>query len=198
MLSFRDFIDTKIGISSEEWRRLEESIWVKHYKKGEMISFKDNIWSDIIFINSGMIRSYIINDSGKDFTRQFYFNTNESRTANLFVVDLSSMLTQTPSRRGFEVLSESEVLVFSREKLYALYNTYKKWEHIGRKMAELAYMDMDSFYHTLLTKTPKERYLHLEQTMAGLMRLVPQYHIATYLGVTPVTLSRIKKELRAS
>ncbi len=196
MQTFREFIDTKIGISDEEWRLLEASIRIKHYKKGEEISFKDDIWTDIIYINSGLIRSYIINVNGKDFTRQLYFNTNESHTANLFVIDFTSMLTQTPSNRGFEVLEDSEVFVFSKENLYALYDAYKKWEHIGRMMAELAYMNMDSYYYGLLTKNAKERYLHLKKTMSGLIEKTPQYHIASYLGITPVSLSRIKKELK--
>jgi CRP-like cAMP-binding protein len=63
-------------------------------------------------------------------------------------------------------------------------------------MAELAYMNMDTYYHGLLTKNAKERYLHLKKTMSGLMKDTPQYHIASYLGITPVSLSRIKKELK--
>jgi CRP-like cAMP-binding protein len=196
MQTFKDFIDTQIGVNDEEWGLLESTIKINHYKKGEKINFKDDIWTDIIYINSGLIRSYIITDNGKDFTRQLYFNTNESHTANLFVIDLTSMLTQTPSSRGFEVLADSEVLVFSKENLYALYDAYKKWEHIGRKMAELAYMNMDTYYHGLLTKNAKERYLQLKKTMSGLMKDTPQYHIASYLGITPVSLSRIKKELK--
>jgi len=196
MQTFREFVDTKIGISDEEWGLLESSMKINHYKKGEMISFKDNIWTDIIYINSGLIRSYIINDKGKDFTRQLYFNTNESDTANLFVIDYTSMLTQTPSNRGFEVLADSEVFVFSRENIYTLYDSYKKWEHIGRIMAELAYINMDKYYYGLLTRNAKERYVYLQKTMSGLMKHTAQYHIATYLGITPVSLSRIKKELK--
>lgn len=196
MQTFKEFIDTNIGVSDEEWGLLETSIRTNHYKKGEIISFKDDIWTDIIYINSGLIRSYIINENGKDFTRQLYFNTNESHTANLFVIDLTSMLTQTPSNRGFEVLADSEVFVFSKENLYGLYEAYKKWEHIGRIMAELAYMNMDQYYYNLLTKNATERYLHLKKIMSGLIEKTPQYHIASYLGITPVSLSRIKKELK--
>ena len=196
MQTFKEFIDKNIGVSDEEWGLLESSMKVKHYKKGEEITFNDDIWTDIIYINSGLIRSYIITDTGKDFTRQLYFNTNESHTANLFVIDFTSILTQTPSNRGFEVLADSEVFVFSKENIYALYDAYKKWEHIGRIMAELAYMNMDTYYYGLLTKNATERYLHLKKTMSGLIDKTPQYHIASYLGITPVSLSRIKKALK--
>ena len=197
MLTFKNFIAYNIGVTDDEWRLLEERLETRTYKKGEMISFKDDIWKDVMYINHGMVRSYIINDEGKDFTRQFYFNSPESRTANLFVIDLSSFTTQQPSNRSFEVLTDCEVIVFSRETLYGLYEKYKKWELIGRKMAELAYIDMDLFYYNLLTKTPKERYIYLKNTMSNLLDDVPQYHIASYLGITPVSLSRIKKSLES-
>jgi CRP-like cAMP-binding protein len=197
VLTFKNFIAYNIGVTDDEWRLLEERLETRTYKKGEMISFKDDIWKDVMYINHGMVRSYIINDEGKDFTRQFYFNSPESRTANLFVIDLSSFTTQQPSNRSFEVLTDCEVIVFSRETLYGLYEKYKKWEFIGRKMAELAYIDMDLFYYNLLTKTPKERYIYLKNTMSNLLDDVPQYHIASYLGITPVSLSRIKKSLES-
>ena len=196
MRSFKTFISENIGVSQEEWTQLDKTLETKKYKKGEMISFKDDIWTSAMYINYGIIRSYIINDHGKDFTRQFYFNTKESRTANLFVLDLSSFTTQLPSNRSFEVLTDSEVIIFSRKNLYSLYDQYKKWEFIGRKMAELAYMDMDLFYYNLLTKTPTQQYLYLQKNMSGLLKDVPQYHIASYLGITPVSLSRINKALQ--
>jgi len=168
---------------------------IRRYKKGEEIFFENDIWSEIMYINSGIVRSYIINAQGKDFTRQFYFNSDESSVANLFVLDLTSLTTQMPSKRGFTVLEDCETIVFSRESLYALYDNHKTWERIGRKMAEFAYIDMDRFYCDLLTKTPKERYEDLQHSMSDLLCKVPQYHIASYLGVTPVTLSRIRKNL---
>lgn len=195
MLPFKEFISKNIGVHDGEWELLEKKLTIKKYQKAEIISFKDDIWTSVMYIHSGMVRSYIINDDGKDFTRQFYFNTAESRTANLFVLDLTSFTTQLPSNRSFEVLTDCEVTVFSRETLYGLYLQYKKWEFIGRKMAELAYIDMDLFYYNLLTKTPKERYLYLKKTMSNLLDDAPQYHIASYLGITPVSLSRIKKSL---
>ncbi len=196
MQSFQHFINTHFGLTHNEWSLLEDHLSYRTYKAGDEITFPDQIWTEIMFINSGIVRSYIINDQGKDFTRQFYFNTNESMVANLFLLDLTSMTTQLPSRRGFEVLQACEVTVFSRKALYSLYENYKKWEFIGRRMAELAYIDMESFYYDLLTKTPKERYVKLQTHMSKLLCQVPQYHIASYLGVTPVTLSRIRRDLK--
>ena len=194
MQHFKMFITLNLGISEDEWLLLEEKLEKKFYKKGDVISFKDDIWTSIMYINSGIIRSYIINDEGKDYTRQFYFNTDESRTANLFVVDLSSLSTQLPSNRNFEVLTDSEVVIFSKKDLYTLYNNYKMWEYVGRRMAELAYIDMDLFYYNFLTKTPTQRYQYLQATMKNILDKIPQYHVASYLGITPISLSRIRNK----
>ena len=198
MQKVKDFIFKNIGISSEEWKLLEKFMKIKHYKKGDLITFKNDIWTDVLFINSGLIRSYIINNKGKDFTRQFYFNTKESSIANLFAIDFTSVLINTPSNRGFEVLADSEVVHIPKKELFHLYDDYKAWEHIGRKVAEFAYIDMEAYYNSLLTITPKDRYINLEQTMSELLNITPQYHIATFLGITPVSLSRIKKEVALS
>ena len=93
------------------------------------------------------------------------------------------------------MLQDSVVTVVGREILYHLYETDKEWERVGRKMAELAYIDMERFYHEMLTLTPAERYRRLEKNMRSLLCRVSQYHVASYLGITPVSLSRIRKKM---
>ncbi len=194
-LTLREFITKKVGLEEEEWEILEPHLRRRVLQKGESIRFKDDIWNEVMFIEEGMVRSYIINDEGKEFTRQFYFNSPESSVANLFVLDLTSLTLQTPSIRGFEVLQDCIVTVVPGEILYHLYETDKNWERVGRKMAELAYIDMERFYHEMLTLTPAQRYRRLEKNMQSLLCRVSQYHVASYLGITPVSLSRIRKKM---
>ena len=155
MQTLREYVHNHVNIDDAEWEMLNISIKVHHYKKGDVIDFKDNIWTDFIYINSGMFRSYIINEDGKDFTRQFHFNTKESLIGNLFATDLSSLLKQTPSLRGFEALEDTEVLIFSKQHLNALFNTSQKWNQIGRVITEQSYISMDTYYFSLLTQKYK-------------------------------------------
>ena len=191
----REFIQKHISINDNEWTLLNSFIKSYCYKKDDVIDFKDDIWTNFIYIRSGLIRSYIINEEGKEFTRQFYFNTKESTIGNLFAVDLKSILTQTPSSRNFEILEESEVLIFSKHNLDKLFNSSEKWQKISHKLIELSYINIDTYCNNLFTKSAKIRYLELLQNMPKLLEKVPQYHIASHLGITPVTLSRIKKEI---
>ena len=194
-LTLENFLKERIGLLEEEWDLLAPHLKRRILKKGESIRFADDVWDKVMFIEKGVVRSYIINDDGKEFTRQFYFNSPESSVANLFVLDLTSLTLQTPSIRGFEVLEESIVTVVPGEVLHRLYETDKNWERVGRKMAELAYIDMERFYHEMLTLTPAQRYSRLEKNMRSLLCRVSQYHVASYLGITPVSLSRIRKKL---
>lgn len=196
MKTFRNFVNELVELNDTEWELVNNILEIRYFKKGELISYKNDIWTDFIYINSGLIRSYIINDEGKDFTRQFYFNNNESSIINLFAMDLTSLIVQIPSYRGFEVLFDSEVIVFSRKNLSSLFSISKKFIHLERIATELAYLHTDNDYYNLLTKSKKKRFLYLQKTMPKLIKKVPQYHIATYLGMTPVSLSRIKKTLK--
>ncbi len=146
-----------------------------------------------MYLHSGLIRSFIITDTGKEFTRQFYFNTNESRIGNLLVTDFRSVLTKEPSTRAFEVLEDSELHIFKQSTVTSFYAQNHAWERVGRLLAQMAYVQMDEYYCRLLTHTPKEHYLKLKNKMPKLCEEVSQYHLASFLGITPVTLSRIKQ-----
>lgn len=195
MKTIEDFFNSQVKINDDEKKMLKSIIEIRKYKKGEQIHYKDNIWTHFIYINHGIMRSYIINDKGKEFTRQFFFNTKESSISNLFAIDLSSIILQEPSMRGFEVLEDSEASIFSKQDLEKLFDRSKTFERIGRVFMGFGYIDMDRYYNSLLAKSAKERYMHLVHTMANLIKQVPQYHIASYLGITPESLSRIRKEI---
>ena len=195
MTNLRDVISQYVELTDEEWKLWEDIITVKYYKKGEQISFKDDIWTDFIFLKSGLIRSYIINNEGKEYTRQFYFNTDESQLQHFFAIDYTSLLQQSPSCRGFEVLEDSEVLIYDIKRFYLLCDKYKIFEKIGRLVAEAAYFVMDRNYTRLFTQSTIERYEYILTHMPNFVKRVPQYHIASYLGITPISLSRIKTQL---
>jgi len=150
LTTLRAFISQQIDLSDEEWALWEDIIKIKHFKKGEQITFKDNIWTDFIFVNSGLIRSYIINNEGKDHTWQFNFNTEESLLEHFFAVDYASIVQNIPSCRGFEVLEDSEVLIYSKKDFYELCEEHKKYERIGRLIAQAAYLVIKNIKGTIM------------------------------------------------
>ena len=197
MESYKQFIQKHVELSEEEWKLFHSKLKIKQLQKGEIIHFSDNVWTQLYFIASGLIRSFLINHKGKDFTRHFHFNTKESNILNLFVVDYTSFIDQVPSVVGFEVLEDSLLYVLEHSDAQHMYTMSAKWERYGRRVAEIAYIRKTALYEELLINDAKQRYINLRSSMTEWIHNVPQYHIATFLGVTPVTLSRIKREVEA-
>lgn len=108
-----------------------------------------------------------------------------------------SFLTQQPSDVTIEAMEDCEVLYFSREVMYRLYRLYPKYETMGRMIAESVYMCAMERLKTFLLNSPEERYRRFLQNheAALILERVPQHYIASYLGITPVSLSRIRSRV---
>lgn len=139
----------------------------------------------IFFLESGLIRGYKL-ISGKDFSHHFF-------TPGWFVTDYESYLSNKPGSLFIETLTEVEYYEFDRERLYNLFEQYHAFEKLGRIIAEKAYLMTVQKLSDLQTMDLKTRYQSLIQRNPQLFLDIPQKHIATYLGVSEQSLSRIKK-----
>jgi len=197
LLKYRTFMSQYIKINDFEWGLVSSRTEVRHYKKGEIISYQGEITKELLFLNYGLVRAYSVNQEGRDFTWKLYFADEDSTALNLYVSDYASFINQTPALNTFEVLEDCEVCVSKYSSVQFMYTVSKKWIRYGKLMAEMAYTQMQQAYFTHLTKSAKERYLQLLEESPYLEDKVPQYHIASYLGMTPQSLSRLKKELNS-
>ncbi len=154
---------------------------------GTLLFLEGQVFSSLWFIEKGLIRAYRIID-GQDFTYFFF-------TENQFAVDYQSYLTQVPSPLFFEALTETTYLEFSRATIARLYDTFPRFERLGRRMAEQAYLSAANRLKEFQTDDLETRYVKLIDRDPELFQRVPQHHIATYLGVKPQSLSRIRAKL---
>jgi len=193
MQKFKEFFTSKMPISEEEWQRIQEKIKIKTYEKGDVIHHIGDVFEDMMFINKGVVRSYFIDPSGRDFTWQIHFFHPHANLKNLFVVDFASFSQQQPSLMTFEALESTEVYAISYQDREALFSVDKKWEHFGRKVSEEVYSM--NYYRTvsMLVDSAEDRYQKLLSESPELFEVVPQHYIASYLGITPQSLSRLKK-----
>ncbi len=179
-----------------EWNIVKSKLKIARYKKGDIIHNIGDVSSKLMFINSGLARSYIIGEDGKDHTWSIHFNDKNSHMTNLFLVDYNSFINQTPSRLAIDAIEDCEVVITEYKDIQFLYNNAKRGDKFGRLMAEEAY----SYLHNLLVdrqiKSAKDRFEDFIEKTPYLIDKVPQYHIATFLGITPQHLSRLKKEFK--
>jgi CRP-like cAMP-binding protein len=179
-----------------EWTMFKAKLKVERYKRGQTVQYMGDVCKKLSFINSGLARAYIIGEDGKDYTWSIFFNDENSHMTNLFVVDYESFVNQTPSNLAIEVIEDCELFVIEYRDLQFLYDKLKKGERFGRLMSQEAYSYLHKKIINRQLKTAKERFEEFMATTPHLLEKVPQYHIATFLGITPQHLSRLKKSLR--
>ena len=147
----------------------------------------DKPFNKLFYIRTGIVRTFRLID-GEDYT-YFFFSTND------FAVDFQSYLTDTPSSFIFETLTPASYIEFNKKDIDSLYDQYPRFEKIGRLMAEGAYLSAADRLKQHQTDDLKTRYLKLISGSPALFQTVPQHYIASYLGVKPQSLNRIRAEI---
>src|SRR6185503_18854812 len=113
---------------------------------------------------------------------------------NHFVADFSSFLTRKPARENIHALEDCELALISQKDLEKLYSESFAFQKLGRLIAEYNYVLAVERIYSLQHESALERYNHLLEIYPNLINRVPHHYIASYLGITPESLSRIRKE----
>ncbi|AMQ01107.1 Cyclic nucleotide-binding protein [Pedobacter cryoconitis] len=156
--------------------------------KGHLIIRAGKVERALYFIENGVARAYV---DGKDNRITFWFGMEGD-----IILSYHSYINNTPGYESIELLENCRLYELKTEALEALYNTHTELANWGRKLAELILIKTEESYIGRLFKPAKERYIDLLQTDPLLIQRIPLGHIASYLGVTQVTLSRIRAEIK--
>lgn len=176
-----------ISLDSREQDLFLSKLNVKQYAKKELILRAGDICRNTYFINYGCLR-YYYNVDGQENTAQFFFE-------NGWYTDFDSFLTGRPSRQNIETLEPTELLILSAKDVAQLYEEVPKFERFGRMMAENAFLGVRKRNEMLENQTAEERYLTLMKERPKVFERIPQHYIASYLGIKPPSLSRIRKRI---
>jgi len=139
------------------------------------------------FINKGCVRIFFMRDDGLDMTRNITFE-------NQFATGLASFISQTPSMEALQVLEDTQLLRISRTDFYYLLNLIDAWEKFFRKYLEYAYLNNLNIYHREIMKDAAERYKELLRMNPEIVKRLPNKIVASYLNMSPETLSRMKSK----
>lgn len=138
----------------------------------------------IYFINQGIARIYYYKD-GIDITESFAFEGH-------IIARVESLFTGKPSRKAIQVLEDSEITAINATQLFQLYDRFPEIERLFRKIFEAAYVDTVHRIEGIQFHSAEERYTTLIHEAPDVLKRVPLKHIASYLGITQVSLSRIR------
>jgi CRP-like cAMP-binding protein len=194
-IDFKRYLNNIIAVPENEWSRVEGRLNRKKFKTGQFIYSEGDHCDIIYFIDKGLVRSYFMDPNGKELTWSIHYNHARANLKNMFVVDYASFVRNEPGFLYFEVLQDAELTCFSRSLLEDVQRKSHFWEKVGRIFADEAYYHTHHRTRSLLTMTATERYLELLEISPELFELVPQQYIASFLGIAPQSLSRLKREL---
>lgn len=183
-----DFIDSIGGIPDESLKKLMPLINYKELHKGESIAKAGDIPSNIYILKKGIIRSYFTDEKGKEYIRHIFTPIRATGA-------LGAMILNKPSRLSYDCLSDCEVYSLSFKKFKQLTLEDKSIANLYATVLEFVFLTLESKIYDLSVLNATERYLKLKKQIPDIENLIPQYHIASYLNITPVQLSRIRKEI---
>jgi CRP-like cAMP-binding protein len=175
-----------INVSEDELNDFLSGAIVKTFKRQEIISSPNIIPNDIFFINKGIIRVLITDNKGTEHTIHFALE-------NQFIADYSNFIQQQSSIYNLQTLEETQVVILPRSTIEWGYNNLKEGQKMGRLVAEYYFIYQDDRIKNNYIRTPKQRYDSITEVFPNIHNRVPQHMIASYLGISPIHLSRLKK-----
>lgn len=182
----KEIIRSLLEFSDESYELLMSIATEKEVGKNQLVFHPSKPTNKILFLKRGLLRGYKIVD-GKDYTHHFYFE-------NWFATDFSSFLTEKPSQVFIESIEKTKYYEFNKKALFDLYNKSHQNERLARIIAEKAFLSTVEKLADLQLLNLNEKYNALINRNPSLFQRVPQKYIASYLGVSEQSLSRIKKQ----
>jgi CRP-like cAMP-binding protein len=169
--------DTKLALAN--------CVQIKEYKNGDIILSQGNTNKHLYFLEMGLVRAFYYKDE-KELTSWIF-------PENTLFISVYSFLTQTPSFETIEAIEDCKIYSISHSKLQELYNLHLDLNVVGRKLTEMYYVQMAERATNLRMIDSKTRYENFIKNYPNLINRIPLGYIASYLGMSQETLSRIRK-----
>jgi len=183
------YLESFIPLKADEKELIEEKFESILVKRKQKLLKAGEVSKDYFFVVSGCFRLFGVDDKGFEHNIQF-------AAENDWIADLGSFYSQKPSQLNIEALELSEVLRIQQQNLYELFETYPKLNRIFKVMIEHKYIELQNRVLQNFSSTAEERYLAFLEQYPHLKNRLPNTQIASYLGITPEFLSKIRKDLR--
>ncbi|MEK5024126.1 Crp/Fnr family transcriptional regulator [Paenibacillus sp. FSL M7-1046] len=176
------------SLNEEEQQAIVKEIHIEEYKKGTTLLRQGDVPTKCYFVMKGCVRQYSIDQAGKEFTSNFYTEEQGISSFNRHKHDKSSEYSLT-------CLEDSILVVGDLDTEQDMYHKHSQLESMTRRMVEANFGEVQEEFAAFIGSTPEERYKTLLLKRPYLVDRVPQHQLASYLGVTPESLSRIKKRI---
>jgi len=188
MTDFKSFFTHLCPIEEDNWRAFEKLFKPMQLKKGEYFIEAGEQARDIAFLEEGIIRAFYRNEKAQEYNKHFFLNP-------CFIGGYTSLITKQINYINQEALSECRLLVANYAEILQLYEKAPDIERGARILAEQFFVQKEQREVEIVLLDAEERYLKFQKEFPQLEQQIAQYHIASYLGISPTQLSRIRRNL---
>ena len=183
----KSYLNRIIQLEDSEWELFSSKLEKRQYAKKTIILKTGAVENYIYFIEQGIVRYFVPEDTN-DLTFGFSFEGDIGSAYDSFI-------NQVPTTYQLETLTDTEVWRIGYADLMAFYRKTKSGNHIGRVIGEQLYIKAIKRELSLLSETAEQRYEKLFHDRPKLIQQIPLKYIASYIGITPQALSRIRKQI---
>ena len=184
MESLKDIFIEKLGLEMSHFEKFNNALHFKSLNKKEHLIVEGSICKFIGIVSSGKLRSYVQNDDNQ-FNNDFYLENN-------FVTAYTSYLTQMPTNCNIQALDDTEISYITFERFNKLIEEDSDFLKLAKYISDIFFIRKCKRETSFLKNNASERFEILCKTYPGIEQQISQYHIASYLGIKPESLSRIK------
>ncbi len=188
VIDIQTFFNSLSPVSNESWEQFSALFTPKILKKGDYFITSGQTAKEIGFLETGVVRAFYRNNEGTEYNKHFFANP-------CFIGGYSSLITGTPNQINQQALTECKILTAKYVEIQSLYKTCPDIERAARILAELFFVQKEQREIEIVLLDADKRYEIFQKDFPQLEQQIPQYHIASYLGITPTQLSRIRKKL---
>jgi CRP-like cAMP-binding protein len=186
--TFDKNITNHISLSSSELDFVHQLFQHKTCKKKTLLLNKGQVCNFEAYIIKGCVKRYYIDNNGDEVILQF-------AVEDWWISDMVSFTEQIPSQQFIETMEETELLQINFQNKELLFKQVPQLERVFRLLVQRAYSVLENRFFTGIAASAEERYINFIKKYPGLPQRVPQYQIASYLGITPEALSRIRASI---
>jgi CRP-like cAMP-binding protein len=191
LAGFRKYAERLLPFTDEEWQEFEKYLSIQTLSKKEHFVKRGEVCDGFGYIAAGSVRYYLIREDGEELTSYFSFSDE-------LVSSYKSFLRQEPSLTCIQALEDVTIVCLTYNGIQALllHPLLKhKIERFGRLVAEYYICCYEERVQAFIMQSPEQRYKDLLRDGQDIIRRIPQHYIANFLGITPVSLSRIRKRI---
>ncbi len=181
-------VDIQVSIPESEWEYLAAHLMECEFEKNEYLVRAGDVAQNFYFVVQGLVRLFYSTEDGKEFNKAFAME-------NGFAGSFHSLILQAPCGFFIQAMESTNTVVLPNRVMRELYERHACWERLGRRNAENLALIKEAREKELLLDSLETRYRRFLKEYPGLADRIPQYHIASYLGVTNVALSRLRRRI---